>query len=197
MLDFGIYVVTISAIYGLAALSLNLQVGVSGLLNFGQVAFFGVGAYASGIVALHAGSWVVGIVVGMVVAAVLGLAIGRLGRTLAADYWAIVTLAIAECLRLVAQNQSGLTGGPQGISGISGPFYGLQGNAAVAAWIGTCGVLLALAYLLSEVLTRMQFGRILRLIREQPLLAASLGHDVTRCKMRMLAVVWKIDSLCC
>ena len=122
MLDFLLYLVTVAAIYGLLAISLNLQAGVTGLLNFGHVAFFGVGAYATGIVALHGGHWVLGVLVGIVAAAVLGAAVGRIGRTLAADYWAIVTLAIAECLRLIATNETELTGGAQGIGGIAGPW---------------------------------------------------------------------------
>ncbi len=195
MLDFLLYVATIAAIYALFALSLNLQAGVTGLLNFGHVAFFGVGAYASGIVALHGGSWLIGIVAGMVVASILGAAIGRLGRTLAADYWAIVTLAVAECLRLVVMNQSDLTGGPQGISGIVGPFSALTGLAASLGWLALCLVLAAAAYLVAETLTGMQFGRVLRLLREEPLLAASLGHNVTAEKMRVLAVAAPIAAI--
>lgn len=195
MLDFLLYVVTVAAVYSLFALSLNLQAGVTGLLNFGHVAFFGIGAYSTGIVALHGGSWALGVLVGVVLSSLLGLAIGRLGRTLAADYWAIVTLAIAECLRLVITNESGLTGGPQGISGIAGPFHGLAGMTSSLAWLALCTVLAAAAYLVAETLTRMQFGRVLRLLREEPLLAASLGHDVTAQKMRVLAVAAPIASL--
>lgn len=188
MLEFILYAVTVAAIYGLATLSLNLQVGVSGLLNFGQVAFFGVGAYATGIVALHGGSWLLGIAAGIVVASLLGLAIGRLGRTLAADYWAIVTLALAECIRLIANNQSDLTGGPQGISGIPGPFPALSGESLAIAWLVLAVGVTAAAYVVSRTLTNMQFGRVMRLIREEPLQAQSLGHDVTRMKMKLLAV---------
>src|SRR5690606_35990007 len=160
-------------------ISLNLQAGVSGQLNFGHVVFFGVGAYATGIVALHGGSWLLGLLVGIAAAATLGAAVGRLGRTLAADYWAIVTLAIAECLRLVATNQTGLTGGPQGIGGIPGPFTGLSNGAATASWIIGSLALLAAGWWAAERLTATQFGRVLRLLREQPLLAESLGHSVT------------------
>jgi branched-chain amino acid transport system permease protein len=195
VLDFVLYVVTIAAVYSLFALSLNLQAGVTGLLNFGHVAFFGIGAYASGIVALHGGSWVLGILVGVVVSSLLGVAIGRLGRTLAADYWAIVTLAVAECLRLIVTNESELTGGPQGISGIVGPFSALTGAASAVAWLVLCLVLAAAAYLVAEALTRMQFGRVLRLLREEPLLAASLGHNVTAQKMRVLAVAAPIAAI--
>lgn len=195
MLDFALYVVTVAAVYSLFSLSLNLQAGVTGLLNFGHVAFFGIGAYSSGIVALHGGSWVLGIVVGIVISSLLGAAIGRLGRTLAADYWAIVTLAVAECLRLVVMNESELTGGPQGISGIAGPFPALTGMASALTWLATCAALAALAYLVSEGLTRMQFGRVLRLLREEPMLAASLGHNVTAQKMRVLAVAAPIAAV--
>jgi branched-chain amino acid transport system permease protein len=195
VLDFLLYVVTVAAIYSLFSLSLNLQAGVTGLLNFGHVAFFGIGAYSSGIVALNGGGWVLGIVVGIVVSSLLGVAIGRLGRTLAADYWAIVTLAVAECLRLIITNESALTGGPQGISGIAGPFSALSGVGAALTWLVLCAALAAAAYLVSETLTRMQFGRVLRLLREEPMLAASLGHDVTRQKMRVLAVAAPIAAV--
>lgn len=195
MLDFALYVGTVAAVYALFALSLNLQAGVTGLLNFGHVAFFGVGAYASGIVALHGGSWLLGILVGVVVSSLLGAAIGRLGRTLAADYWAIVTLAVAECLRLVVLNEDELTGGPQGISGIAGPFSSLSGLSGALSWLVLCVVLAALAYLVAETLTGMQFGRVLRLVREEPMLAASLGHNITAQKMRVLAVAAPIAAV--
>jgi branched-chain amino acid transport system permease protein len=195
VLDFSLYVATVAAIYALFAMSLNLQAGVSGLLNFGHVAFFGVGAYASGIVALHGGNWLLGIAVGAIVSSLLGAAIGRLGRTLAADYWAIVTLAVAECLRLVVLNENGLTGGPQGISGIAGPFTAMTGLAGALSWLILCAVLAGAAYVIAETLTGMQFGRVLRLIREEPMLAASLGHNITVAKMRVLAVAAPIAAL--
>jgi branched-chain amino acid transport system permease protein len=195
VLDFFLYAATVAAIYALFALSLNLQAGVTGLLNFGHVAFFGVGAYASGIVALYGGSWLLGIAVGVLAAGLLGAAIGRLGRTLAADYWAIVTLAVAECLRLIVVNESDLTGGPQGISGIIGPFSAGSGLGGALAWLVLCILLAGAAYLIAETLTRMQFGRVLRLLREEPLLAASLGHNITAEKMRVLAVAAPIAAV--
>jgi branched-chain amino acid transport system permease protein len=195
VLDFALYVVTIAAVYALFALSLNLQAGVTGLLNFGHVAFFGVGAYSSGIVALHGGHWLLGVLVGVVVSSLLGAVIGRLGRTLAADYWAIVTLAVAECLRLVVVNEGELTGGPQGISGIAGPFSSVGGLAGSLSWLVLCVVLAGLAYLVAETLTGMQFGRVLRLLREEPMLAASLGHNITAEKMRVLAVAAPIAAV--
>jgi branched-chain amino acid transport system permease protein len=130
-----------------------------------------------------------------VVSSLLGAVIGRLGRTLAADYWAIVTLAVAECLRLVVVNEGDLTGGPQGISGIAGPFSSVSGLAGSLSWLVLCVVLAALAYLVAETLTGMQFGRVLRLLREEPMLAASLGHNITAEKTRVLAVAAPIAAV--
>lgn len=188
LLEFALYFVAIAGIYGMLALSLNLQAGVTGLLNFGQVAFFGIGAYATGIAALLGAHWIVGFLVGQALAVLFGLLLGRIGRTLSADYWAIVTLAGAETLRLVVNNQTDLTGGPQGIGGIAGPFDLLPEGSQGVAWLVLCLGLLTVSYVIAERLTGMQFGRVLRLIREQPHVAQSLGYDVTRKKMVVLAV---------
>lgn len=195
MLDFALYFVTVAAVYGVLAISLNLQAGVTGLLNFGHVAFFGIGAYATGIVASYGGSWLLGIAAGLLAAVVLGACVGRLGRNLAADYWAIVTLALAECVRLVATNETALTGGPQGISGIAGPFTGVSGVAGSIGWLVLCIGVLAVSYVVAERLASTQFGRVLRLLREQPLLAESLGHDVTGAKIRLLMIAAPMAAL--
>ncbi|KAB7559705.1 branched-chain amino acid ABC transporter permease, partial [Verminephrobacter sp. Larva24] len=111
MFDFLTYLLTIGGIYAIMALGLNIQAGYGGLLNFGHIAFAGIGAYATGIA--HVRGWPVpaGMALGMALATALGWCIGRLGRKLAADYWGIATLAVAEILRTVALNEDWLTGG--------------------------------------------------------------------------------------
>ncbi|MFJ4286887.1 branched-chain amino acid ABC transporter permease [Paenarthrobacter nicotinovorans] len=195
MLDFLVYFLTVAAIYSLLVLSLNLQTGVTGMINFGQIAYFGIGAYGVGIATKSGGTWWLGLLVGVVVAAGLGAGLGLLGRRLAADYWAIVTLGVAECIRLVAANQTALSGGPQGISGISSPLSGIAAGTRPFAWLATVLIVLALAYAALRVLTRMQFGRSLRLLREQPLLAESLGHPVGRRRVQMLIIAGAIGAL--
>lgn len=188
MLDFVIYFVTVAGIFALLVLSLNLQTGVTGMINFGNIAYFGIGAYAVGISTRLGAPWWLGVVIGLAVAGLFGVLLGLIGRRLAADYWAIVTLGIAECLRLVAVNQSALTGGPQGISAIPGPFSGLEASARPWFWLVTVAIVVAVAVTFFRVLVGMQFGRTLRLIREQPLLAESLGHPVARSRVRMLVI---------
>lgn len=188
MLDFLLYVGIVASIYGIAAISLNLQAGVGGLLNFGQVAFFGLGAYGVGI-ASHRGLplWM-GVVGGIVAAALAGAAVGRLGRTLLADYWAIATLALAELLRLVFLNEEWLARGADGIGSIPGLWGAVSGTWRDVAILATVVSILVVVYLVAERLTKVQFGRVARLMREQPNLTAALGYDIVKVKVRVMMV---------
>lgn len=187
MPDFIVHVAIISSLYAIAALSLNLQAGVTGMLNFGQVAFFGMGAYATGIAAQRGYGPLVGLLAGMVVASLAGAALGRLGRTLATEYWAISTLALAELFRLIILNESWLANGPHGISSVPQLWDNLDRQPRLWATLAVALAVLTLGWLVSHRLTETQFGRVARLIREQPLLAMSLGHDVVSVKTRMMA----------
>lgn len=178
----------LAAVYGIYGLSLNLQVGVTGMLNFGQVAFVGIGAYSVAILDGHGVHWSIGFLVGTVLAGTAGALLGRLGRNLASDYWAIATLALAEVVRLIALNEEGLTGGAQGLAGVTGLWTSLSGTTRTLATLATALLLLALAYLVATRIRNSQFGRILLLIRENADLAASLRHDVVSAKSRVMAV---------
>lgn len=188
MLEFLFYVATVGAIYGILAVSLNLQAGVAGLLNFGQVAFFGIGAYGVGIAAHRGAPILVGVLCAIAVAALAGAAIGRLGRTLSAEYWAIATLALAELFRVVILNEDWIGRGADGIGGIPGLWGALSGTARDVVTLATAVVILVALYLIGERITTVQFGRVARLIREQPGLAASMGHDVVKTKVRMMMI---------
>jgi branched-chain amino acid transport system permease protein len=178
----------LASVYGINALSLNLQVGMTGLMNFGQVAFVGIGAYGVAILGMHGVAWYWGFLVGAVVAAISGALVGRLGRTLASDYWAIATLALAELVRLVALNQTSFTGGPQGISGVAGVWPRLHGTERELMTFLTILALIVVAGVVAWRVRNSQFGRVLVLIRENPNLAASLRHDVVSAKSRVMAL---------
>jgi branched-chain amino acid transport system permease protein len=186
--DFLLGVAVVATLYGILATSLNLQAGVTGLLNFGLVAFFGLGAYATGIASIHGWSWELAIVVGMVLAAVAGAAVGLLGRTLGSDYWAIATLALAELLRLVTLNTDSLTRGAQGITTVKPFFPDLGPTQRDLAWLALGLVVLALCVLIARRVTEAQFGRVLRLLREREALAAAMGHNVVAAKVRVMAL---------
>ncbi|REE93487.1 branched-chain amino acid ABC transporter permease [Cupriavidus plantarum] len=184
MFDFLISSLTLAGIYAMMALGLNLQAGYAGLLNFGHIAFAGLGAYATGI-ALQAG-WppLAGVGGGMLLAMLLGWCMARLGRKLGSDYWGIATLAIAEILRTVALNEDWLTGGANGISGLSSPFDALGRPWNALAFLVLVAVAAGALALLCRRLGNGRFGRALRLMREEPQLAACLGYNTSVLKAR-------------
>jgi branched-chain amino acid transport system permease protein len=196
VVDYLLGVGILAAVYAINALSLNLQVGVTGLLNFGQVAFVGIGAYSVAILDSHGVPWIFGFLVGAVLAGIAGALVGRLGRTLASDYWAIATLALAELVRLVTLNQDRFTGGAQGLSAVTGLWTNLSGTARDAATFATIFVLLAIAYAVARRVRNDQYGRVLVLIRENPDLAASLRHNVVSAKVRVMALSAVMASVC-
>jgi branched-chain amino acid transport system permease protein len=185
--DFLLHILIVAAIYGIVSISLNFQAGVSGMMNFGQIAFFGIGGYAAAISASAGYSAPVGIVIGLVVAAVAGALVGGLGRNIEAEYWAIATLGIAEIFRIVLINEGWATGGAGGIGSPVQLFPSLEGRTQLLAILALVVVCLLISLAIANRLTERQFGRMMRLLREQPDLSVSFGHDIVGCKVRAMA----------
>jgi branched-chain amino acid transport system permease protein len=179
--DFLLNIFCLAGIYAVIALALNLQAGYAGLLNFGHIAFVGIGAYAVALSSQFGWSLWLALPAGIAVAMLVSLLMAALGRQLAADYWGIATLALAEIIRIVITNEDQVTGGAQGIGGISAPWSGGQ-------WV--FGVVILLAVILSTVVSvrfaSSRFGRALRLMREQPQLAMCMGYSLPWLKCRAL-----------
>lgn len=195
MFDFIISSVTIAGIYGLMALGLNIQAGYAGLLNFGHIAFAGLGAYSTGIFIREGWGAMPGAFVGVLLAMALAWCIARLGRELGADYWAIVTLAIAEILRTFANNEDWLTEGAQGIGNLPSLFETWPRPYDAIAFL----IFVLLAFVLTALIcTRLgngRLGRALRVMREQPQLAACMGYNLTALKSRALMSSAAITAL--
>lgn len=127
---------TLKAFFGLdavvfiiAALGLNVQFGYAGLLNFGQAAFMAAGAYGLGMSTYYWGvSWWWGIVFGLIYASVLAVIVGIPTLRLRADYLAIVTIALAELIRLVVRSvtHKDKFGGTDGLKGFADGFQKLN-----------------------------------------------------------------------
>ncbi|GKT01103.1 branched-chain amino acid ABC transporter permease [Acidovorax sp. SUPP3434] len=166
----------IALIYCLLALGLNLQFGLTRLVNFGVVAFFAVGAYTSGLLYLQGVPLALCFVAAGVLSGLLALPIGLLSLRLRDDYLAIVTLGFSEAVRISIQQESWLTKGVQGLPGLPKLF---------AAWgpvsdVATFATLLALVALVSwgtVRLTRSPFGRLLKAIGDDEAALSALGKD--------------------
>ena len=158
------------AIYGILTLSLNLQYGLAGLLNFGQALFFAVGAYAVAVARYHELPVWFGLAIAPIAGGLMGAAVALPARRLDGKYWALLTLAVSELFLVVVRNETWIAGGARGTRGI----------ASVESWllfIILC-LLTALIVFGFERLRRSQFGRVLRTMREDPLLARTFGRDL-------------------
>lgn len=195
MFDYLGWIAILVCVNAIAGISLNLQSGTAGLVNFGQVAFVGIGAYSVAICGhLGYGVWP-GLLLGIGLAAIGGYLLGRLGRTLGGVYWAIATLAVAELVRLIVSNTDGITGGMRGIGNVA-PLWGhLRGTAATLATLGLALLFLAATVLVATHIDRSQLGRSLRLIRENEPLAAAVGIDVVAAKSRALALAGGLGAV--
>jgi branched-chain amino acid transport system permease protein len=203
--------VGVSAItYALAAIGLNVHFGYTGLLNFGQVGFMLVGGYGMAITVDHGGPLWVGVLVGMACAAVLGLALGIPTLRLRADYLAIVTIAVAEILRLLVRTSSleGFTHGVFGIQRFADAFYRVNpypdrrygaGDFVFSErsmWVITVGwLLVAACTALVWLAMHSPWGRLLRSIREDEDASRALGKNVFSYKLQSLVLGGVIGAI--
>lgn len=135
-----------TAIFALFSLGLNLQWGYTGLINFGQVAFLGLGAYTTILLSSAGVPLIIAVGVGAILAALLGLGIGFSTLRLREDYLAIVTIGVAEVLQRVALNEEWLTRGARGVYGYPLPLRNFNPPLVVAlAMVALLTAIVALA----------------------------------------------------
>jgi branched-chain amino acid transport system permease protein len=158
------------------AQSWNLISGLTGYVSFGHVAFFGMGAYTTGVlIARHGWAWLTAALAGGVMAAALAVIIGWPCLRLKGPYFAIAMLGLNEVLRVLTSYFEGLTGGGLGLSlptlDASLPIYYAMG--AVAAGVTA----------LAHVIVTSRFGLRLMTIREDEVAAEAMGIDTFRYKL--------------
>ena len=173
----------------LFALSLDLILGYAGIVSLGHAAFFGVGAYIAGLLAVH------GIIteplIALVVAGLAAMALGFVTSFLVirgADLTRLmVTLGIALLLRELANRFSNITGGFDGLQGIEmQPILGLFAfDMFGKTGFIYCLVVLFVLFLIARRVVQSPFGLSLRAIRNNPLRAAAIGIPVNR---RLIAI---------
>lgn len=174
------YLLTQIMIASLMALSFNLLLGTTGLLSFGQAAFFGVGAYTVGLLSTKAGvSTLPALLLSPVFAAAAAAVIGLFCVRLSGVHFAMLTLAFGQLVFTVAYKWYGLTGGDNGIQGI--PVRPLPGGVDIGSTQAMYYFTLAVVGISAEILRRFRsspFGATLKAIRENGQRAAYLGVNV-------------------
>jgi len=180
-IDVGFYV----GIYVLLGLSLNIVLGEVGLFNLGQAGFYAIGAYTTGILytQLH-----IPIILLLPVSALVAGGFAYLVTTriihLKGDYLCIVTIGIGEIIRIVANNNPfGLTNGPNGITGIGNPDFGLFTIHTPTQFFYYVWVIVGLVIIGLINLQKSRVGRAWNYIREDEIAAEANGIDVRHYKL--------------
>jgi branched-chain amino acid transport system permease protein len=177
-------------IFAILALALNVVVGNVGLLHLGIAAFFGIGAYVTGILTVPAypfevGFWVA-LVCGTLAAAAVGGLIGLPTLRLRGDYLALVTLGFGEVVKFTLRNLDAITAGTRGLNPVPAPVI----PGMTVDWLQdykpfyflTLFFLIAVYWLLGG-LERSKLGRAWVAVREDELAAACMGLNVSRLKI--------------
>ena len=182
-------------VWGLVGIGFDLLFGYTGLLSFGQSAFFGSGGMFAAYLLTQTSmqSTIGALLIGTVAAGVIGFFIGLIALRRTGIYFAMITVAIAEVFFFVEFNPlSDFTGGENGLPGVPTPTLNLgfttidfSSNMSMYAFLAFwyfVGLVIALR------LVRSPFGLVLRAIRENPLRAQALGHNIQRYKLAVFVV---------
>ncbi len=201
-LEFWIGVGLLAATYAIFAVGLQLNVGTTGITNFGQAGFMAIGAYSMAVLVVHE-QWPLwrAMLAGVGLAVVGAVLVGLPSLRLRTDYFAITTLAFAEIIRYIADNARSLTNGSQGLIGYNADWF--RWSLEIDTWLDdrgihvssflfplmlvSWGLLLVLVGFVS-VLVRTPWGRVLRAIREDEDAARALGKNTLAYKIQSLAL---------
>lgn len=203
---------TLTLIYIMLGLGLNVVVGLAGLLDLGYVGFYAVGAYSYALLNTYFGLsfWECLPIAGLL-AATFGFLLGFPVLRLRGDYLAIVTLGFGEIIRILLNNMTTLTGGPNGISGIPKPtlgglefnrtvkdggfgtfhdFFGIAYNAnhkVIFLYLMALVLVVATLFVINRLL-RMPLGRAWEALREDEIACKSLGLNPTIIKLTAFTI---------
>ncbi|MBY2919194.1 ATP-binding cassette domain-containing protein [Rhizobium leguminosarum] len=192
---FSLNVLTRSMIYAMLAVTVDLLWGYTGVLTFGQAAFFGVGAYATAMVLTHIGAspalFVVALVAAVLVPLVLGLAVGWLSFYHGSTplYATVISLVVPIVVTQLVFSGGTWTGSSSGLVGYETLPLGLPGYFRLS---GACLLVLAV---LAIVFVRSDAGRLLVAIRDNEARVAYLGMNPARLKIVLTGVLAGVCGL--
>ena len=207
---FTITLATRAVIFALAAVGLNIALGLGGLVSLGHAVFFGLGGYAMGILAHHAQTYTTVMewpfviegtksmpviwLVAMGVSAIAALLIGLLSLRTAGVYFIMITLAFGQMFYYFALSWAEY-GGEDGLSiYVRNGFPGLNTLVPIQ-FFGLCFAILCAVLLVTSLLARSSFGLALNAARQVPARVETVGLDPTRLKLVAFVISGTITGL--
>lgn len=182
------HVAIMCGIYIVLTLSLNLVSGFAGQLSMGHAAFYGIGAYVTGLMMTKSGMnfWLT-LLFSMLITGLFGLLLGLPTSRLRGDYFTIVTLGAGEIVRMFLVNQDSITNGAMGVSGIGAPtLFGIELYSDTAFYYMIL-ILVVLVLIFLSRLVSSGFGLAMMTIREDEIAAQAIG--IRPMKYKLLAFV--------
>ncbi len=198
--NFGVNLLTEVLIYALFALSLNLLLGYTGLVSFGHAAYFGLGVYAAGVFTaqIKNASFLLGLLVGVVVAGVAALGLGYLSIRTSGIYFLVLTLAFSQMLYAIAFKWNDLTGGSNGLPVLKPELilFGWQIDLTdPAAYYFVTLALFVIGFLVIRQVIRSPFGHTLVGIRDNEERMAALGYQTRNFKLAAFVIAGALAGL--
>ena len=182
-------------VWGLFGVGFDILFGFTGLLSFGQSAFYGTGGFVAAWLLTRAGfpNVFIALVIGMVAAAAVGYLVGLIALRRTGIYFAMITVAIAEVFFFVEFNPlADFTGGENGLPGVPTPSFNLGFTTlhfttgwSLYQFLAVCyfvGIVIALSIVRSPV------GAVLSAIRDNPLRAQAVGHNIHGYKLTAFVI---------
>jgi branched-chain amino acid transport system permease protein len=186
--EYFISLLVFMGINGMITLGLSLLMGYAGQISLGHAAFFGLGAYSSGVLTVqYSLSPLAGFVFGILLSGAVAYLVGIPTLRLKGHYMAVATLGFGEIVFILFNELSFLTGGPSGLSGIPPLAVGalpMEGTAYLYLVWGL--VLLLLLFSLNLINSRV--GRALRAVHGSELAAGAMGVDASRYKVQVFVL---------
>lgn len=176
------------AIYVILAVSLNLALGYTGLLNLGHVAFFGIGAYTSTLLNMAGVPWIISFLLAGLFASVFGYLLVLATRNMKGDYLALATLGFSFVIASVMRNWVSLTRGPLGIPGIPKPVlfgFAIKSNVSYLIFVS---IICVVCVWVMHCIIHSPFGRLLQATRDDEVGLRVLGKNTFQLKAKAMMI---------
>jgi len=188
-MNYLLHILIMCAIYLILALSLNLLIGFTGLLSITHAAFYGIGAYISTLLMVKMGfNFFLTIPLAILGSMIFAVIVALPSLRLKGDYFLLSTLAFQVIVFSILYNWIALTRGPYGIPGIPKPkIFGFE-FGEIPVYFILAVVIAFLIFLIFKQLYFSPFGRVLKSIREDEIVANALGKDPTKFKIEAFII---------
>ena len=169
-------------IYLILALSLQITLGYTGLLNLGHIAFFGIGAYLTAILTLNGVNFIFAIFLSAIVTMLIGMILSYPVSKLKGDYLALATMGFAFVMVSIFTNWTSLTNGPIGLANIPSPnIIGLEITSNLGFFILTLLFAVLIWFVLKRII-ESPFGKVLEAVRDNELTTKIIGKNTIKMK---------------